>query len=75
MVFVVLCWRVVGPTGSVFECSLRDVSRQVEVHLNYGENNALIHSRIVKDAHEGQKLAQRWLRTVLAMEQPDAPRC
>jgi hypothetical protein len=65
------CWRVVGPTGSVFQCSIYPGGRHLEVRVSYGDNSGVMQSRLVGDVCTGRKLAHQWLRTVLEVERSE----
>ena len=62
------CWRVVGRTGSVFQCGIYPDGHHLEVRVSYGDNAGVMQSRLVEDIHAGRKLAHQWLRTVLEVE-------
>jgi hypothetical protein len=67
------CWRVVGPTGSVFQCGIYP-GHHLEVRVSYGDNAGVMQSRLVGDVHAGRKLAHQWLRTVLDVERSEETR-
>jgi hypothetical protein len=62
------CWRVVGRTGSEFQCGIYPDGHHLEVRVSYGDNAGVMQSRLVGDIHAGRKLAHQWLRTVLEVE-------
>jgi hypothetical protein len=59
------CWRVVGRTGSEFQCGIYPDGYHLEVRVSYGDNVGVMQSRLVGDIQAGRKLAHQWLRTVL----------
>ena len=62
------CWRVVGRTGSEFQCGIYLDGYHLEVRVSYGDNAGVMQSRLVGDIDAGRKLAHQWLRTVLEVE-------
>ena len=65
------CWRVVGPTGSVFQCGIYPDGHHLEVRVSYGDNAGVVQSELVGDIDAGRKLAHHWLRTVLEVERAE----
>ena len=62
------CWRVIGRTGSVFQCDIYPDGDRIEVRISCDDIAGVTQSRLVCDIQAGRKLAHQWLRRVLEVE-------